>query len=91
MHVLWRDDRADSRISDNKMIATTDGLVKSVVACWNRGCVLNSDGWGKLLCFTPGRNERLHGTRYVFIAESDHLNVNSVLFCFKCFVSRRDL
>lgn len=46
---------------------------------------------GKLLCFTSGRNERLRGTRYVFIAESDHLNVNFILFRFKCFVNRRDL
>lgn len=53
--------------------------------------MLGLGDWGKLLCFTSGRNERLRGTRYVFIAESDHLNVNFILFRFKCFVNRRDL
>lgn len=89
----WRPQYAFAfrRISDNKMIATTDGLAGSAVACRDWGCVLGLGDWGKLLCFTSGRNERLHGTRYVFIAESDHLNVNFILFRFKCFVNRRDL
>lgn len=53
-------------------------------ACW-------ASAIGESFCVLLRVGMKDHGTRYVFIAESDHLNVNFILFRFKCFVNRRDL